>query len=475
MMALTTIAKLLGMLRSARIAALFGIGVEAEALAAAGRLPNMLLEILPAAAISGCFLPIFGRKRTDKGGFTACFGILFLLILTMLALVCGQLTRPLTSALFPGLSPDAVALTERLLARYALTLLPMGMVALLTALCQAGEHYLLPPIVGLSANALELAVLYRSHTLSPLRVVDLRLLTLCLSCILLAYPLRVTGLPRLRAGISPLKQALARLPAAIIAALLMPLSLGAATAIASYQTGGTALLSYAVTLFSAVLGITASGVINYSFPKLTATGDAVTRMRRTAEAFVAILSISLPLSLLLCLLAPEGVSLLYHRGQLAENDALAIARVLSLLALSLPFCTAEEFFSRLALLADDKRSAVLPPLIGAMALLPLSLLLRPLGPEGGAIAFGICHLTAALLQGYCLRHQLPKHLLAPLPYFLWGLAVLCLVYELASRLLPPLCGTNPLLLSVSVALPGGFLYLIVCRFTIGRERSIPLS
>ena len=118
MMALTAAAKLLGMLRTARIAALFGTGMEAEALTAASRLPNLLFELLPAAAVSGCFIPVFGQKRTDKRGFTACFGTVFLLILTLITLLCLLLAEPMTGVLFPGLSAEATTLTLDLFARY---------------------------------------------------------------------------------------------------------------------------------------------------------------------------------------------------------------------------------------------------------------------------------------------------------------------------------------------------------------------
>ena len=112
MMALTAVAKLLGMLRTARLAALFGIGMEAEALAAAGRLPNLLFELLPAAAVSGCFLPVLGQKGTDKRGFTTGFGIVFLLFLTLIAILCRLMTAPLTGVLFSPIVTHVLPLEE---------------------------------------------------------------------------------------------------------------------------------------------------------------------------------------------------------------------------------------------------------------------------------------------------------------------------------------------------------------------------
>ena len=474
MMALTAVAKLLGMLRTARLAALFGIGAEAEALAAAGRLPNLLFELLPAAAILGCFMPVLGQKRTDKRGFTTGFGTIFLLFLTLVALLCRLLAAPLTGVLFPGLSREATALTLDLFARYALTLIPMGGAAILTACCQAKGRYLIPPLAGLTANGGELIALYVVSDLSPKTVVTIRLVTLWLTCAVLAYPFRKLNRIRPQDGLRPVIQAFKRLPAALATAVLFPISLSAAMAASSYQTGGTALFGYAAPLFTAALGITVSGIVNYSFPKLAAEADPVARKHRAAACLVTVWGISLPLALLLCLLAPETVALLYRHGRMSGQEVVAVARLLSVMALALPFCVTEEYLGRLALIVNERKAAFLPPLLGGIAVVILVSVLRPLGLTGGAASFLLCHVLSAVLQGYLLRRELTASPLFTLPYLLWGLAVLCLVYRWAIHMLAPYRAANPLLLPLTAVILGGILYLTVCRFTLGRERSAPL-
>lgn len=471
MMALTAAAKLFGMLRTARIAALFGTGVEAEALAAAGRIPNLLFDLLPAAAVSGCFIPVFGQKGTDKRGFTACFGAVFLLLLTLMAILCGLFAVPLTRSLFPGLSEEAATLTYRLLPRYALTLIPMGGAAILTAVCQTEGHYLIPPMAGLLTNGAELAVLYRSQSLTPDHVSTLHLCTACLLCAVLLYPLRKTKDVNLIRGLPDLGKSWKRFPASLVTVLLLPVSWGAATAAASYEAGGTALFGYAATLFSAVLGVTASGIVNYSLPKLAAESDPSARRQRASSGLFAILIIALPLALCLCLLSPETVSLVFHHGRMSHRDVLLVARTLSLLSLSLPFCVAEDFLSRYALIVNVKKALLLPPLFGGVSAIVFSFMLRDRGPVGGALAFLLCHLFSVLLLCFLLQEDLPVFSLRPLPYLLWGLAAVCLVYQAASRLLSPSVTVSPLPLLLIVALLGGGLYLTVCHLTLGRERS----
>ncbi len=475
MMTLTAAAKLLGMLRTARLAALFGIGAEAEALAAAGRLPNLLFELLPAAAILGCFMPILGQKGTDKRGVTTVFGTVFLLFLTLIALLCRCLAAPLTGVLFPGLSPEATALTHELLGRYALTLIPMGGAAILTACCQTKGRYLIPPLAGLMANGIELTVLYTASDLSAYDVATIRLMALWLTCAILAYPFRKLNRIRPQGGLRPMIQAFKRLPAAMATTLLLPISLSAAMAAASYHAGGTALFGYAVPLFTAALGITVSGIVNYSFPKLAAEADPEARKHRATNGLVTVLVISLPIALLLCLLAPEAAALLYRRGSMSGTEIFAVSRLLSVMTLTLPFCVTEEYLGRLAVIANDRKAAFLPPLWGGITVVILSYILRPIGLTGGAVAFLLCHTMSAVWQGYLLRRELTvSPLLRALPCLLWGLAALCLVYQWANRLLAPYGTANPLLLPLIAVILGGILYLTVCRFTLGRERSDPL-
>jgi len=474
MMALTGAAKLLGMLRTARLAALFGTGTEAEALAAAGRIPNLLFDLLPAAAVSGCFIPVFGQKGTDKRGFSACFGTLFLGFLSLIALLCLLLAGPLVGVLFPGLSEEAAALTVALFTRYAVTLLPMGGSAVLTALCQVKGRYLLPPAAGLTANGLELMALYGIPSLSPRGIAELRLLSLLLQCALMAFPFRGVRHFCLTNGLSSVKEAAKRLPAALLPTWLLPISLSAAMAAASYCEGGAAAFGYASALFSAALGVTVSGVVNYSFPKLSTEQDPAARKRQTGSCLVTLLAISLPLALLLCLLAPEAVALLYRRGHFSPRDAEGVSRLLSVLALALPFCALEEFQNRLAWVSNRKTAAILPMLLGVGSAFLLSAFLRPLGLAGGAMAFLVSHALAALVQGYCLRRELPTGVLRVLPAILMGLAALCLVYWSADSLASSLRWDRNLLLPFSVAPLGGVLYLTVCRVTLGRERSDPL-
>jgi O-antigen/teichoic acid export membrane protein len=159
---------------------------------------------------------------------------------------------------------------------------------------------------------------------------------------------------------------------------------------------------------------------------------------------------------------------------MSGREIFAVSRLLSVMALALPFCVTEEYIGRLAMISNERKAAFWPPLLGGIAVVILSYVLCPLGMTGGAMAFLLCHVLSVVLQGYLLRREMTASSLRTLPYLLWGLAVLCLVYRWANRMLAPYDTANPVLLPLAAIILGGILYLTVCRFTLGRERSNPL-
>ena len=59
MMGATVIAKLLGMLRGVLQANAYGTSLEANAFTAASKLPLAFFDMLLAAAVLGCFIPVY--------------------------------------------------------------------------------------------------------------------------------------------------------------------------------------------------------------------------------------------------------------------------------------------------------------------------------------------------------------------------------------------------------------------------------
>ena len=64
---LTAISKVLGFLRDAVFANLYGIGIESAAYHAAIKIPTQIVDIVLSSAIVSCFIPIFNEVMQKKG------------------------------------------------------------------------------------------------------------------------------------------------------------------------------------------------------------------------------------------------------------------------------------------------------------------------------------------------------------------------------------------------------------------------
>ncbi len=465
MMGFTALAKLLGLLRSARIAALLGVGWEADALTAAKQIPTLLFDLF-LAALPSCLIPVYCRRETPKTGLARCTLLFAVLCGVLAALLCTGTADSWLPMLFPKLSPKSYEAVRQLLPLFAFSLPLMAGVAVLNALCQCERRFLRPAVAGCLANGVVLLLLGLIPSASSLVIA----LLLGFGCLLQG----VTVLPVLQsyqkgpllAGISPMIKTFRLLPSSLLSSWLLPCSLACAMTVASRVEGGAARLDYAFTFYSAVLGILVSGIINYNFPRLAALRNSSMQRRESGRTAVLLLSITLPVSLFLCFLSPHILAVFYRHGRFTDHDTKAVAQLLSALALSLPFCALEELLRRIALLSAQRRAAYLPPLLGGMTAVVLSMPF--LGLRSAAVPFFVAHGVASLSGCLLLPKELGQTILSRLPSLLMGCASVCIVYTAAKHFLPsPFQFSVPFMLTVSLG--GSLAYLTVCRVRCGKK------
>ncbi len=465
-MGLTALGKGLGTVRTAILASRLGTGSEADALATATRIPTLLFDLLLGAALPACFIPAFHREK-GRGTALLCL-VTVLMPIGGLCLLAKLSPGTLLQWFAPGLKSETGAMTLAILPTALLILLPMGGVALLTALCQAEGRYRLPALVGILGNGLTCLILPAIPGLTAASAVWVLLLGWAVQLAALIPVLRL--LSDEPPHLAPLKLGLRGYPAALFSSWLLPVAFSVLLTAASYPPDSTARWDHAVTLFSAALGITVSGAVNYGFPRFTAANSRETRRREATEGLLRLLAVSLPLSLLLCLLAPEGVALLLQRGRFGSADTAAVAFRLSLLAPALPLCAAEEWLRRLAIAEGARWKALIPTGIGCLLLLPAAR--WPLFPPYGiAAALFLTYLTVVGLRLYLLRKLISLSSLLPsLAGMLSGLALICLLYRGTDHLIPVGTSLRLLALPATVIPVGGLLYLGACRLIHASER-----
>ncbi|MBE6636599.1 MAG: hypothetical protein E7618_02210 [Ruminococcaceae bacterium] len=476
-MGITALSKLLGLLRSSRLAALLGLSELSSVFTLSQRIPAVLSDTLFLAAISGCFLPLYPAEEQQRKRFaSACLHMVlfFSLVLTVLGIL---LADPLVRCFAPHLSPFLHNKAVMLLRVSFPSVIGSGLVALLTALHQANHRFLMPALAGAIANlAVVIALTFVdpfSDTVTLFVITAILQASLIFQCLLLLPPLhqKLRFHRQVSEELRLLGPLLRRAPLVTVTASLLPLiRVLFFLLMGKVSRFGTAVADYAMLLLSAVSGILIAGTVNLCFPHL-AVCRTPCRFRRCAAASLSgALLFSVPISLLLCFFADEIVTVLYQYGRFSQADTALVSEVLSILALALPWLVANEMLRRIADAASCSHRMLF---LFFIAPLPLCVYgcLPTTSLRGLAFAFLFAQIGLALFGFWRLRRVIAMSpLVRSLPPILIGAASLSLCYCFFDRL--QIRFTAPLLLFPCLTVLCGLpFYLIICRELLpGRER-----
>ncbi|WP_395744971.1 murein biosynthesis integral membrane protein MurJ [Prosthecobacter sp.] len=165
--------------------------------------------------------------------------------------------------------------------------------------------------------------------------------------------------------------------------------------------GSVAVLGYSDKVCAIVLSVTAGPAADVLFPhfaELVARRDWHGLRRRLFTSAGIIVSAALPMTLLLCLLAPWIVSILFERGAFGPQDTQRVAEVLRYAAFQIPFYILGTVAARVAVSLQASRF-MLVTAFGALVLnASLNwLLMRHLGAAGIALSTTIVHFICAIV------------------------------------------------------------------------------
>ncbi len=386
--------RLIGMVREAVIAGLFGRGADVAAFTAASTVPTIVYDLLVNGAISAALVPVFSAyAEEDEAAFWQVAATVINLALGAIALVVGILiwqTPMVVTLLAGGFEPD---LREQTIVMTRL-LLPavffMGLSGLITALLYARQRFLLP---AFTTSAFNLGIILGALLLQPW----LGPLSLVVGVLLGALFQVVLQLPGLRDAthIPLLTFDLTHPGVRRILALYAPVALGIGFSVvgividrhlASRLTpDAIPTMRYATALIQFPLGLVAAAVSFAILPTLSrqaSVGDEAAFRSTLAMGIKVVLLLILPATAGLAALAEPVVALLYQRGAFGSEDTQATARALLLYLPGLPAAALDQMI----LFAFYARQRTLTPnlvqgaaiLIYAATALPL-LFLTPLG------------------------------------------------------------------------------------------------
>lgn len=386
--------RLIGVVREAVIAGLFGRGADVAAFTAASAVPTMVYDLLVNGAISAALVPVFSAyAEEDEAAFWRVAATVLNLALGAIALTVGFLiwqapavVTLLAGGFEPELREQTIVMTRLLLP----SVFFMGLSGLITALLYARQRFLLPAFTTSVFNlGIILGAVLLQSWLGSLSLV---------AGVLLGSVLQVAlQLPGLRDAthVPFLTLDLAHPGVRRILALYAPVALGIGFSVAGIvidrnlasrlTPDAIPTMRYATALIQFPLGLVAAAVSFAVLPTLSrqaSAGDEAAFRGTLAMGIKVVLLLILPATAGLAALAAPVVALLYQRGAFGGEDTQATARALLFYLPGLPAAALDQML----LFAFYARQRTLTPnlvqgaaiLIYAATALPL-LFLTPLG------------------------------------------------------------------------------------------------
>ncbi len=425
---MTLISRILGFVRDALIAHLFGAGAATDAFFVAFRLPNLLRRLFAEGAFSQAFVPILAQTREREGPEATRVltdGVASLLALVLFAVsVAGVLAAPAVIALTaPGFAanPEKFALTVAMLRITFPYIFFIALVAFSGAVLNTYSRFAVPAFTPSLLNIAFIAgaTLAAPWFDPPIKVLAWSaaaggVLQLALQWAALA---RIGLLPRVvRAPwrIPAVRAVVRNMLPALLGVSVAQLSLLLNTVFASFlESGSVSWLTYADRLMefpTGMLGVALGTVLLPSLARHHAADDREGYARLLDWGLRMTLLLALPSAFGLALLATPLIATLFLHGQFGAHDLLMtrsalIAYSLGLVGLILVKVLAPGFYARQNI-ATPVRIAIFSLVLTQLMNL---VFVGWLHHAGLALSIGLAACAnAALLWVYLRRHGIYK-------------------------------------------------------------------
>lgn len=362
MMGATLLSKLLGMARSILFSGPYGTGDCATAFTTASRIPLSFFDMLFSAAILGCFIPVynsFTREREKEADEFACVFLNAVLLLTgALAAVGIIFAESIVSLIAPALNAEVAALAASLLRIMFPMIIFTGGTYTLVGVMQSKGAFILPAMISTISNVgVVLYLLILNGRLGSNGIFGLAIaytVSWFIQFATLAIPLVRSGF-RFKAVfkfrspefIKTLKMA----PPIMIGSWLAPIGILLGTYFASFLAvpGAISVFDYSYNIYVIIAGTLTYSICNFVFPslsRLAAEGDETGFNSTVKKGLTTTLFIVIPFMTAVFVLAGEGVSILYQRGEFNELSVKNTASVLRFMALAMPAFVMIELINR---------------------------------------------------------------------------------------------------------------------------------
>lgn len=420
---MTLVSRILGFVRDAIIARIFGAGMATDAFFVAFKLPNLLRRIFAEGAFSQAFVPVLAEYKEQKGEeetrrfLSHITGTLTLVLLIVTAL--GMLAAPLIIWLSaPGFAnnPQKMALTSDLLRITFPYILFISLSSLASSVLNTWNRFSVPAFTPtlLNVSFILCAVFLTPYFDPPVLVLAWAVFIGGIAQLFYQLPhlkkLDMLPMPRLDLKDSAVWRVIRQMGPAIFGVSIAQISLVINTIFASFLVSGSvSWMYYADRLMefpTGILGVALGTILLPSLAKHAA--------RDSGEEFSKLLDWGIRLSLLLAIPSTVGLAILsqpliatlFMYGKFNAHDALMtqqalIAYAVGLLGLILVKVLAPGFYARQNIKTPVKIALFT---LAATQLMNLAFI-GPLRHAGLALSIGL----GACLNAALLYYQLRRH------------------------------------------------------------------
>ncbi len=420
---MTMVSRVLGFIRDAIVARVFGAGMATDAFFVAFKLPNLLRRIFAEGAFSQAFVPILAEYKSredieDTRLFVAYVSGLLTLVLALITIL-GMIAAPwVIMATAPGFTDDAdkFALTSSLLRITFPYILLISTASLVGAILNTWNRFTVPAFAPtlLNISMILFAVFAAPHFDPP--ILALAWAVTVGGVLQLAYQLPylkkigMLVLPRINFRDSGSLRVVKLMGPAILGVSVSQISLIINTIFASFLVSGSvSWMYYADRLMefpAGVLGVALGTILLPSLAKTYSSGDHEGYNRLMDWGLRLCFLLALPCSVALGILAKPLVVSLFQYGNFTAFDTLMTQRALvaysiGLLGLIAVKVLAPGFYSRQNIKTPVKIAIVTIIITQLMNLA----FIGPLKHAGLSLSIGLAACLNAALLYWQLRKQ----------------------------------------------------------------------
>lgn len=409
--------RLLGLARETVKASLFGASGLLSAFEVAAYVPVSLYDLIIGGMINSALVPVFSdyaakeRRQELWGVLSTVLSVATSVLLIVVALVI--IFAPQIAWLVGANEFDDPQLTStaiRLMRMAAPAILFLSIASILTGALYALKRFTVPAFIGAVFNATVVVV----ALLRPDQIESLvwgLLLGSLLQILVQLVPLRDARLRWHFDWRHPAVRRILTLYAPIVGGLVINQLAVALSYNLATRTGDQSIsyMRFATTLYQFPLGLVVSAVSIATLPTLSrqASGQLAAFKQTLAEGLRLVITLILPATAGLFILALPIITLLFERGLFTSQDSTTTALVLRFYLFGLPFAAVDQM---LVYASFARKDTLQPALAGVISILIYLLvavaLLRPMGLLSLMVADGVKHITHTIIMLLIMRRQI---------------------------------------------------------------------